>query len=607
LRNKELAPLLSGVIRPGRYAGGEWNAVIKDWDRARVRVCLVYPDLYEIGMSNLAIPILYDIINSSPRWLCERAYAPWGDMEKALRERGIPLFSLETKRPLRDFDILGFSLGYELTYTNVLNILDLARTPLRSAERGGSCPLVIAGGSAGLNPEPMADFIDLFILGEGEEVLPHFLAVYEEGKGLPRNGLLRKLAAISGVHVPSFYRVEYHADGTLKGVEPLVEEARPRVERQVVAPLPPPLTRPVVPNIEVVHDRGAVEVQRGCTRGCRFCQAGVIYRPLRERPPDEVVQAVGGLVRDCGYSEVSLVSLTTSDYSGIETVIGEVTNRYEDLTLSLPSLRMDASSIRLMEALPGGKKRALTFAPEAGTTRLRQAINKTIGDDELFSVLSTALEKGWNSIKLYFMVGLPTETREDIEAIRDLLKRAFKLGRLRLRVGISPFVPKPHTAFQWAPQLTLEEMEKKAEAVKTGLGRMGVALSWQDPGMSLLEGVLSRGDRRVGRAVELAWKGGQRFDAWNEAFSLRGWLEAFQRASLDPAFYTHRQRERDEVFPWDTVDVGVTRAFLWREYQRASRSKETPDCRHGPCSTCGLQDRYPPCQQKARGRTTRGG
>jgi len=602
-----LDDILPQVTRPARYTGGEWNAVRKDWELTPIRIALSYPDVYEIGMSNIAIPILYDLLNRQPDVLAERVYAPWVDMAAIMRARGIPLFSLESRRPLKDFDIIGFSLGYELTYTNVLNMLDLAQIPVLAAERDDSHPVIIAGGSCVLNPEPMADFIDIFVVGDGEEVilelLDHFRSWKDEGAA--KEQLLRRVASIPGIYVPSLYHVEYQADGLLKSITPTVAEAKPSISRRMVAKLPPPVTKPVVPYIEVVHDRGAIEIQRGCSRGCRFCQAGVIYRPVRERPKEEVLQAAGELISNCGYDEISLVSLSTSDYAGIDELVAELVRHYPRLAISLPSLRIGSFSVRLMGFLPSRSKTGLTFAPEAGTDRLRSIINKSTPEDEILETAATAFDQGWTGLKLYFMLGLPTETDEDVEGIVQLINKIRSLGgktrRPQLRVSASTFVPKPHTPFQWVAQADEMELNAKHERLRQGLRRKGVKLSWAEPKISLLEAALSRGDRRLGKVIYRAWKLGSIFDAWNEHFNYENWLRAFAESELEPSFYAQRERALDEPLPWAHIDVGVTPAFLKREYQRALKGEETPDCRHNACSICGLQRWYPGCQQKQRG------
>ncbi len=609
-----LDQLLPRVTRPARYTGGEWNSVVKDWDAIDVRMALIYPDLYEVGMSNLGLAILYDVVNRQPKALAERVYAPWGDMEAELRKASIPLFSLESKRPLGDFDIVGFSLGYELTYTNVLNMLDLASIPLLAAERDDSHPLVIAGGSCALNAEPMAEFIDLFVLGEGEEVILELVEAFRrrklEGAG-NRQELLEELANIPGIYVPSLYRVDYNEDGTICGISPLVAAASPRVERRVITELPPPLTRPVVPYVEVIHDRVAIEIQRGCTRGCRFCQAGNIYRPIRERPQDEILEAAQELLRSCGYNELVLLSLSTSDYPGIEELVTALVARYRDhyLKLSLPSLRINSTSVRLVDSLPMGKKTGLTFAPEAGSERLRRVINKSLSEDELFQTIRTAAERGWGGVKLYFMLGLPTETADDIESIVQMVRKVCHVGWERrgrpfnVKLSASAFVPKAHTPFQWVAQNTEEELAAKIEALRQGLRRSGVRLSWQEPRMSLLEGVMARGDRRLAKVIYRAWQLGCTFDAWSERFDYSKWLAAFEDSGLDPSFYTHRERPLDEVLPWGHIDAGVSPAFLKREYQRSLNGEETDDCRYEQCIACGMERWHPACRRSHQATT----
>ena len=569
--------ILYQVTRPGRYTGGEWNSVIKDWDKAALRFALGYPDLYEIGMSNMALPILYEILNSQPDVLAERFFAPWVDMEAALRAAGIPLLSLESKRPLKDFDVIGFSIDYELTYTNVLNILDLAQIPVLASERGDGHPVIIAGGSCCLNPEPMSDFIDLFVIGEGEEVLPELVACLRQWKKnkASKKELLHEAAKIPGVYVPGFYKVEYEADGLVKGVTSTATEAKAVIERRIVAKLPPPVTRPVVPYVEVVHDRGAVEIQRGCTRGCRFCQAGVIYRPPRQRSQQEVITAVGELISNCGYNEVSLVSLSSSDYPGIEELVAQLARKYKNLALSLPSLRIDSFSLKLMESLPSRKKTGLTFAPEAGSERMRRLVNKGVTEEQILETAAAAFARGWRSLKLYFMLGLPGETTEDIEATIQLVAKIRAAGKgdrgglPQVRISLSTFIPKPHTPFQWMAQESAEQLNAKHELLKAGLRRKGSHFSWADPRTSLLEAALSRGDRRLSKVIYAAWKSGAAFDAWDERFNYQNWLDAFAKSVLEPGFYAHRERSLDELLPWSHIDAGVSSDFLKREYQRS--------------------------------------
>jgi radical SAM family uncharacterized protein len=617
-----LERILPDVTKPARYTGHELNAVVKDWEATDLRLALIYPDTYEIGMSNLGLAILYDLVNKEAGMLAERAYAPWPDMEEKLRETGIPLFSLETYHPLRDFDLLGFSLQYELTYTNILNMLDLAGIPIHASARGPGDPLVMAGGSGSYNPEPLADFIDLFVVGDGEEALIALLALYrnvrKEHGGMPsgltdtgRQAFLRRAAQIDGVYVPSLYEVEYAEDGRVVAVTPQAG-APERVLRQMVYPLPPAPTHPVVPYIETIHDRAMIEIQRGCTSGCRFCQAGMIYRPVRERSVDEILETAEAILDSTGYGELALLSLSSADYSQIGELLTRLSAQYDPskMGISLPSLRLDTFTIELAEMIQTKRKTGLTFAPEAGSQRLRDVINKNIQEEDLLQAAQMAFERGWDTIKLYFMLGLPTETDEDVDAIAELVSKVYRMGRqergrrTRINVSASTFVPKPHTPFQWLPLADLDTIETRQGRLRNQLRQRGIKLSWHAPESTLLEAVLCRGDRRLGQVIEGAWRNGARFDAWREHFSIEPWLDAFAQAEIHPYFYSSRERGQDEVFPWSHISCGVNRAYLWKEYECARQGDTTPDCREG-CQACGLRANfelahYPPVTPQER-------
>jgi radical SAM family uncharacterized protein len=595
--SRRLEFILPTIQKPGRYTGGEINQIVKDWQKDLTRVAFVFPDIYDIGMSNLGLAILYESINQRSDALAERAYVPWEDMEAAMRNAEVPLYSLETRHPLAAFDIIGFSLPYETLFTNTLNALDLAGIPLFNAERTTEHPLIIAGGHATFNPEPMHAFIDAFVIGEGEEVIHEIVEAYKawHGTGASRLALLQSLSQLGGVYVPALYTADYHKDGTFSHLKKQFESAPLPVMKRIVPVLPPPPTQFIVPYIETVHNRIPIEIMRGCTRGCRFCHAGMINRPVRERPVNEVVNAIEQALRNTGFEEIGLLSLSSSDYTHVLELVKTVSERFKGkhLGISLPSLRIETFSVELMDALIDSRHGGFTLAPEAASERMREIINKPVSTEQLLETARAIYSRGWTTIKLYFMIGHPSETLEDVQAIADLCKKVLSEGRkiigrrARLNAGVSTFVPKPHTPFQWVPCDTTEQIIAKQQILKQSLRDRDIKLTWSNPEDTMLEAWLSRGDRRMSEVIFQAWKRGAKFDAWHEYFSYPTWLDAFASVDLDPAFYTHRPRLIDEAFPWDHINPGVRKKYLAQDYLESLSGHTRIDCRE-QCFACGI-------------------
>ena len=597
-----LERILPRVQKPARYTGGEYNAVIKDRAEVDLRYALCFPDTYEIGMSNLGCRILYGVMNEEPGVWCERSFAPWGDMEDEMRKAGLPLYALESGDPLDRFDIIGFSLGYEMAYSNVLNMLDLAGLPLRNADRPELAPLVVAGGTCCYNPEPLAPFMDLFVLGEGEEVTLEYIRLFRQARdeGWDKPRFLREASHIPGIYVPSLYDVTYHEDGTVAAVTPRFDDVPAVVTKRIVQDMDKAYfpVKTIIPSTEIVHDRVMLEVFRGCIRGCRFCQAGYAYRPVRSRSPELLAQYGKQSLEDSGYREMTLSSLSSTDYPCLMELCDDLLDycQARDIGLSLPSLRADTFSMGLMERLQRVRKGGLTFAPEAGTQRLRDAINKNLREEDLMQSVRTAFAGGWSGVKLYFMLGLPTETDEDVLGIADLARKVYFAWRectpnrargVRITVSTSWFVPKPHTAFQWEAQITREEYQRRVDLLRDALRHdRSITYNWHDIQTSYLEAVFSRGDRRLADVLEHAWRHGAKLDSWSEYFDPQRWSDALAACGLNGDFYAHRERAKDEVFPWEVPSVGVSRDFLWRERELCYQSVTTPDCRTR-CSACG--------------------
>lgn len=598
--DKRLERILPKVQKPARYTGGEYNQIIKDKEKVDIRLAFCFPDTYEIGMSNLGMSILYHTMNSLDYVWCERVFAPWGDMHEEMKKAGLPLYALESGDSVGEFDAVAFSIGYEMAYTTVLDMLDMSGIPLRSADRPDLLPLVFAGGTACVNPEPMAPFMDLFVIGEGEEMNNELLALLHRAKleGWSKHDFLTKAAHIGGVYVPSLYEVEYKADGTLASVT-AKDGAPKRVTKRIVedfdaAPFP---TNPIVPSTEVVHDRVNLELFRGCVRGCRFCQAGHVYRPIRAKKPETLIRQGIETLKNTGHEDVTLLSLSTSDYRPLPELCDGLLDYCEgrSIGLSLPSLRADNFSMEIMERLQKVRKSGLTFAVEGGSQRLRDAINKNVTEEDLLNTCRIAFEGGWNSVKLYYMLGLPTETDEDIVGIAEMANQVLHCWRqyaknknrgVKITISTSCFIPKPHSPFQWEAQISIEEYLRRVNLLRSSIVARNVTYNWHDAETSLIEAALSRADRRAADVIEEVWRSGGRLDAWTDYFSFDRWMKAFEKCGVDPAFYANREFSTDELLPWDVIDVGVRKAHLLRERQRCYESTLSPDCRK-QCSACG--------------------